>query len=69
MLGVISVLGSVGLICASGVVVSSALKFFHTYEFDLTSKIKESKPNSTKKEIGGVNHASHMENLQRKIKQ
>lgn len=68
MFGVISVLGSVGLICASGVVVSSALKFFHTYEFDVVAKIKESKSHNDKKEVGGVNHANHMENLSRKIK-
>ena len=68
MLGVLSVLGGVGLVCASGVVISSAMKFFHTYEFDLTAKIKDSKKEDKERKtmMGGVNHESHIDNLQRK---
>lgn len=65
MIGAISVLAGVGLVCASGVVVSSAFKFFHTFEYDLVAKMKESKK-ETKKEVGGENHELRMANLSRK---
>ncbi|MCM3387367.1 hypothetical protein M3649_04360 [Ureibacillus chungkukjangi] len=66
MVGAFSVLAGVGIVCASGIVVSSAFKFFHTFEFDLTAKIKESKKAEAKKEIGGENHELRMANLSRK---
>lgn len=67
MFGVISVLGSIGLICASGVAISSGLRWFHSYELDITAKMKESKKVETKKEAGGVDHELRMENLHRRI--
>lgn len=67
MFGVLTVLGSVGLICASGVAISSGLKWFHTYEIDITAKMKESKKAETKREVGGVDHELRMENLHRRI--
>ena len=63
----LAVLAGVGIVCASGVVVSSAFKFFHTFEYDLTAKLKESKKSEPKKEIGGVDHASHMAKLSGRI--
>lgn len=67
MMSSLAVLAGVGVVCASGVIVSSAFKFFHTFEYDLTAKIKESKKSESKREIGGVDHAKHMESLSRKI--
>lgn len=66
MLSAISVLAGVGLVCVSGVVVSSAFKLFHTYEYDVTAKLKESKKSDNKKEVGGESHESYMANLSRK---
>ena len=67
MFGIISVLGGVGLLCASGVGISSALRWFHNYDFDVTAKMNESKNRKSHREIGGVDHAKHMENLSRKV--
>jgi len=69
MLGAFTVLAGVGVVCASGVAISSAFRFFLTYEYDLTAKIKESKKNETKRTIGGEEHAKHIENLSKRIKQ
>jgi len=63
MMGSLVVLCGVGVVCASGVVVSSAFRFFHTFEYDLTAKITESKKSETKREMGGVDHAKHIANI------
>lgn len=65
MLGILTVFGSIGIVCASGVVVSSALRWFHSYEFDI-NELNKKKQNKSQK-IGGVIHDKHMEELSRKI--
>lgn len=68
MLGALSVLAGVGIVCGTGAIVSSAFKFFHTYEYDLTKKINDSKNKAKKeREIGGENHESRMEKLSGRI--
>lgn len=47
---VITVLGGVGVLCASGFVVTTALKWFHSYEVDIHSiKNKSTKDNANKR--------------------
>ena len=66
MFGIISVLGGVGLLCASGVGISSALRWFHNYDFDVTAKMNESKNKKTYKEVGGGDHGKHISNLSKR---
>lgn len=69
MLGALSVLAGVGLVCGTGVVISSAFKFFHSYDYDLTKKINESKNKAKKeRELGGESHEARMEKLSGRIK-
>lgn len=42
MMGILSVFCSIGIVCGSGIVVSSALKWFHSYDFDI-NKISKKK--------------------------
>ena len=66
MIGAISVLAGVGIICASGIAISSGIKFFYTYEFDLAALLKESKKTEVKKAIGGDEHDKRIEGLSAK---
>ena len=67
MLGILSVLGGVGLVCASGVVVSSGLRWFLNYDYDVTAKLKDSKNKKMSIEEGGADHEKHIQNLSRRI--
>ncbi len=69
MLGAISVLFGVGVVCASGIAISSGMKFFLSYDYDLNKKINESKASKNKREreIGGENHELRMEKLQSRV--
>lgn len=65
MMSSLLVLGGVGVMYGAGIAVSSALKFFMKYEFDLDSKLKDSKKQVVKKEreVGGGEHEARMERL------
>lgn len=69
MWGAISILAGVGVICAVGTGISSGLRFFLSYDYDLNKKINESnkKKKDREKETGGENHDLHMARLSGKI--
>ena len=72
MFSAFATLAGVGFLCASGIAISSGLKFFHDYEFDLAAKLKESKreekrEEATKRTTGGVEHGKRMEGLSHKF--
>ncbi|AMQ66503.1 hypothetical protein BH753_gp021 [Bacillus phage Shbh1] len=62
MTAIILTLGSVGIMCASGFCVSTALKWFHTYEVDVSTLQKEREIKSPIKE-----RDSKLKNLNRRI--
>lgn len=62
---IIVTFGGIAVLCASGFVVSTALKWFHTYEVD----VDEIKRGSKRKNIehGGDSHESRINNISKRL--
>lgn len=61
MTGIILTLGSAGFMCVAGVGISSALKWFHSYEPDFTKKPKRNL-------LSEDSHDEHINTLKRRIR-
>ena len=62
MTGIFLVLGGVGVMCSAGVAVTTALKWFHTFELDLSKKEKKGRAS------GEHPHRERMENLSKRVR-
>lgn len=74
MIGIIVVMGGVGVMCTSGFVLSTALKWFHTYEMDV-SEVRDSKQKDIETRTlpphiarGGARHEPRLNQVQNRIR-
>lgn len=57
MSGIITTFASIGVMCISGFAVSTALKWFHSYEYNISSNKK-----------GGVSNDNRINNISKRLK-
>lgn len=61
MAGLLLTVGSIGVMFASGIAVSTAMTFLHNFEIDVNKKDKN-------KNLGGRRHDSKINDLSKRIK-
>lgn len=66
MTSIILAAGSIGIVCAAGTGIMSALKFFNTWEPSLKERSKSERSVTRDRERGGM-HSDKLDNLRRKI--
>lgn len=66
--GIVLMLGGVGVMCASGFVLTTALKWFHSYEVDIDG-IRRNSQRAKEMQLnrGGFDHESRINNISKRI--
>lgn len=68
MTGIVVVVGGISMMCASGFVLTTALKWFHSYELDL-GRTKNNKRESRAVSTGrGAGHESRINQVQKRLR-
>ncbi len=70
MTGIVVVMGGISVMCASGFVLTTALKWFHSYEMDLDEirKNKKRESRAASPSSRGVNHEPRLNQVQKRLR-